>query len=108
MNDLVIQQEAPLSVAEIKAQVNTIQRVLRSVMKEGVHYGVIPGTQKRTLYKPGAEKIMVTFRLCGEPLIEDLSGPDEHRFRVVIRLTATDGRPVGYGVVFRSVMLRPH
>ena len=32
-------------------------------MKEDEHYGVIPGTQKPTLLKPGAEKLCLAFRL---------------------------------------------
>ena len=32
-----------------------MQAVVKEVMKEGEHYGVIPGTEKPTLLKPGAE-----------------------------------------------------
>jgi hypothetical protein len=53
-----------LSVADVVAQVEKIQLVVRAVMKEGVHYGIIPGTgDKPTLYKAGAEKLCLTFRL---------------------------------------------
>jgi hypothetical protein len=48
---------------DLVAQVATIQRVLEAVMKEDVHYGVIPGTEKPTLLKPGAEKLCLLFRL---------------------------------------------
>jgi hypothetical protein len=44
-----------------------IQEVMQAVMQEGYHYGVIPGTEKPTLLKPGAEKLTTTFRLA--PLI---------------------------------------
>jgi nitrite reductase/ring-hydroxylating ferredoxin subunit len=47
-------------------QVRKIQSVMAQVMKEGEHYGTIPGTQKPTLLKPGAEKLLLTFRFDPE------------------------------------------
>lgn len=44
-------------------QVALIQNAMKKVMKEGEHYGVIPGTPKPTLLKPGAEKLCLLFRL---------------------------------------------
>ncbi len=38
-----------------KSQLREMQAVVRDVMVEGEHYGMIPGTQKLTLLKPGAE-----------------------------------------------------
>lgn len=38
-----------------KSQLREMQSVVRDVMVEGEHYGMIPGTQKLTLLKPGAE-----------------------------------------------------
>ena len=98
MGALTEVQEQPLSIAEVKARVNTIQHILLEVMKEGVHYGVIPGTQKPSLFKAGAEKIMVSFRLCAEPEVEDLCTPDEIRYRVRTRITAANGSTVGWGL----------
>ena len=37
---------------------------MRRAMHDGEHYGVIPGTQKPTLLKPGAEKLCLLFRLA--------------------------------------------
>ena len=76
--------ERPYTGAEIKAQVNMIQEVMESVMKEGIHYGVIPGTGgKPTLLKPGSEKLNLTFRISPRVVIEDLSTPDEIHYRVI-------------------------
>lgn len=36
-------------------------RIIREALKEGTDYGVIPGTKKPTLYKPGAERINIAF-----------------------------------------------
>jgi hypothetical protein len=73
----------------IRAQVNLIQEVMQAVMKgpskdnpAGVHYGVIPGTPKPTLYKPGAEVLCTTFRIAPSYKIEDLSTPDYARYRI--------------------------
>jgi len=52
-----------LSINEIKAQIQKIQEVMRQVMQNGEHFGVIPGTNKPTLLKAGAEKLCLTFRL---------------------------------------------
>jgi hypothetical protein len=62
-----VKEMAPLTAQEIKSQVQLIQEVMQAVMQEGYHYGVIPGTEKPTLLKPGAEKLTTTFRLA--PLI---------------------------------------
>lgn len=86
------------SANEIRAQVNLIQEVMRSVMKQDVHYGIIPGCKTPSLYKPGAEKIMSTFRLAADPVVDDLCTDDAARFRVMVRLTSSSGVFVGAGV----------
>jgi len=98
-----------LSAVEMRNQVQAIQQVMEAVMKPGVHYGVIPGTSKRdedgkeltkpTLYKAGAEKILMTFRLGVDPEVQDLSTDDEARFRVKVKVfSILDGRLIGYGI----------
>lgn len=58
-------QRYELEVEDMIAQVQKIQQVMKQVMKEGEHYGVIPGTgTKPTLLKPGAEKLCLLFRLA--------------------------------------------
>ena len=51
------------SPEDVKNQISLIQRIMSDAMKEGEHFGVIPGCQKPTLLKPGAEKLGLTFRL---------------------------------------------
>lgn len=58
-----IATKSELDVADVVAQVQKIQGVMKSVMQENQHYGRIPGTPKPTLFKPGAEKLCLTFRL---------------------------------------------
>jgi hypothetical protein len=58
-------------------QVQLIQQVMEQAMKDGEHYGVIPGTQKPTLLKPGAEKLCLTFRMDPEyDIINQTQNPD--------------------------------
>ena len=49
-----------LDVDDVIHQVQKIQRVMEAVMKEGEHYGVIPGIDKPTLLKPGAGEASVS------------------------------------------------
>lgn len=89
-----------LSDKHIQARVNMIQGAIKHVFKKDVHYGIIPGTQKPTLYKPGAEQLLVMFRIASlEPKIEDISTPDCVRYRVTRGgASQADGRFLGAGV----------
>lgn len=94
-----IQAYEPLSAAQIKARVQLIQQVMKSVMKEGTHYGTIPGCKKPCLYKAGSEVLLVTFRIAVEPETEDLSTADEARFRVRVKgVQQESGILLGTGV----------
>ena len=66
-------------IEEIKRQVSLVQEVQKSVMQEGTHFGTIPGTNKPTLYKAGAEKLNLTFRLSPQYEVErtDFSPTEE-------------------------------
>ena len=98
MNDLIVHGQQALTAEEVKAQVIRIQQIMESVMKDGEHYGVIPGCgNKKTLLKPGAEKILSTFGIAVDPMVEDLSGTDEIRYRVKCNLTS-GGAFIGAGI----------
>jgi len=99
MTDLV-EYQMPLTAYQVKAQVQLIQEVMAAVMVKDVHYGTIPGTDKPTLYKPGSEKILSTFRIAAYPKeVEDLSTLDEIRYRVKVHgLSMDDGRLLGVGI----------
>lgn len=56
-------EDYAMPVESLKKQVNLIQQAMKSVMKKDEHYGVVPGTRKPTLLKPGAEKLCLLFRL---------------------------------------------
>ena len=58
----------PFGVIEIRQRIQAVQEVMRGVMKEGTHFGTIPGTPKPSLWKAGAEVLCLTFRLA--PILE--------------------------------------
>ena len=88
-----------LTAKQVRAQIQLIQQVMEAVMIKDVHYGVVPGCgNKPSLLKPGAEKIMATFRITCIPVVEDLSSPDEARYRVRAKMITRDGDTVGEGI----------
>jgi hypothetical protein len=87
-----------LTAADVRAQVNLMQDVMAEVMRDGTHYGTIPGTKAKSLWKAGAEKLMATFRLSGDPDTEDLSVNGEFHYRVKVRLATPSGQFIGAGI----------
>jgi len=87
-------------IDEIKTQVNLIQHVMKEVMREDEHFGVIPGCgDKPALLKPGAEKLMLTFRLSNDLEVETVDLPGLHReYRVKVTIYAPNGQRLGTGV----------
>jgi len=67
------------SVQDIVQKVQLVKQVMDAVMKDGTHYGVIPGTSdKPTLLKPGAETLSVLFRLDPQFLVETIDQGNGH------------------------------
>lgn len=95
-----VEEAGPLTADQLVARLRTIQDVMTRVMKEDQDYGTIPGTPKPCLYKPGAEKLCVTFRLApDDPIIEtihEFTGGIRYRVRVPIR--GSNGSLVAVGV----------
>lgn len=75
-NALVVQSEPVrdvLTVQEVVNQVQLIQQLMKTVLRDGEHYGRIPGCgPKPTLLKAGAEKLCLMFRLAAE--FQEVSG----------------------------------
>jgi len=87
------------AVAEIIEHVAIVQQVMRAVMKPDVHYGVIPGTDKPSLLKAGAELLCMVFRIADTYQVEDLSTVDTVRYRVTcIGTHQTTGTMLGTGM----------
>lgn len=81
----IVQATGRLSATEVVQHAMVVQEVMRAVMKQNVHFGVIPGTDKPTLYQPGADVLCMTFRIAAAFQVEDLSTADFIRYRVTCR-----------------------
>ena len=93
------QTSGRMAVADIISHVATVQEVMRAVMKKDVHFGIIPGTDKPTLYKPGAEVLCMAFRIADAYEVEDLSADGVVRYRVTcIGTHQTTGIVLGTGM----------
>lgn len=65
------------------------QNVVRTQMCKDVDYGVIPGTHKPSLYKPGAEKLLKMHGLSDRyEIVEKIEDWDKPLFRYLIKCTA--------------------
>ena len=98
---------APMGVKDLLTQVELIQNVMKSVMKDGQHYGKVPGCgDKPTLLKPGAEKLGFVFRLAPTFAVEERLLERGHReYRVTCKLQTIGGNVfVGDGVGVGSTM----
>ncbi len=93
-----------------------IQEVMAAVMKDGEHYGIVPGTEKRdregnitggkkSLFKSGAEKLCFTFGLSNKLDIKVDNLPSGHRdYTIVCNLFDRAGSLRGQGVGSCSTM----
>lgn len=90
---------AIMSVAAMTDRINAIQTVTRNKMITDVHYGIIPGTKKPTLYKAGSEMLLTMFQIGTQVSVEDLSDADRIKYRVIVTGVHTpSGRILGQGV----------
>lgn len=100
MNAIVELPQMPImSVAAMTDRINAIQQVTRNKMIENVHYGVIPGTKKPTLYKAGSEMLLTMFQIGTTVDVIDLSSEDRIKYRVIVTgMHTPSGRAIGQGV----------
>ena len=66
-----------LTAEELIQQSKKILQIKEKAMSEDVHYGIIPGCKKPSLWKAGAERLCKAFRL--EPQFETTSRDDPNR-----------------------------
>jgi len=67
-----------LSVEEILLQKAQLTELMKKVLKDKEHYGLIPSTTKKTLYKAGAEIVALCFGIHPEFVVERIDLPDGH------------------------------
>jgi len=56
----------PVSMEQMKGMLEAVEWCIRSVLKNDLDYGTVPGTNKPTLYKAGAEKLCALLGLSPE------------------------------------------
>lgn len=103
MNDSLITQRGIIGAANIdaaKEHFALFNQVKREVMKPEVHFGLIPGVKKPTLFQPGAQVLLKLFNLTHEiqethRTVDPLTGFVCYEYKVVI---SRDGFPVAEGV----------
>jgi len=94
-------EEYAMNLETVLRQVKLIQDVMEKTMKEGEHYGeAFEGAKKRSLLKPGAEKISTVFRLAPKYDIKKTDLPGGHReYELICSLYhIPTGQFVGQGV----------
>lgn len=88
-----------MSIATMTERINAIQQVTRAKMIDNVHYGIIPGTKKPTLYKAGSEMLLTMFQIGTNVDVIDLSNADRIKYRVVVTgIHTPSGRAIGQGI----------
>lgn len=102
MSEVAVQQSNSLSlidsvdinaVTNTLAKINQFQMIVQNTLKANHDYGVIPGTSKPTLLKPGAEKIQMLFGVTSEyEVTERIQDYDKgfFAFTVVCRIYKND------------------
>lgn len=69
-----------MQIEQAKQRYQALVELTKSVLREGIDYGTVPGTEKPSLHKPGAEKLTTFFGLRPEfeviEKIEDWTGAD--------------------------------
>jgi hypothetical protein len=107
-SDLVVQGASglALSVMDLKGRAALIKQVMTEVMRDGEHYGTIPGCgSKKVLYKTGGELLMLTFRLSNKTVPSWRDLPGGHReCEAMVEIFSADGSLLSTGVGLCSSM----
>ncbi len=101
-----VDQLNEMSVNSIVERKRKLVQVMESVMKDGEHYGKIPGTNKPTLLKAGAEVLATVFGLAPTFKITRTDFAGGHReYEITCTLThIPTGATLGEGVGSCSTM----
>ncbi|EME3582295.1 hypothetical protein QL848_002593 [Enterococcus faecium] len=97
--DMVMGADLDKVTKQLQAIAN-FQNVVQNNLKSGQDFGVIPGTNKPTLLKPGAEKIQMLFGVTSEyEEIERIQDYDNGFFAYTIKCTLSkDGMKITEGM----------
>lgn len=79
-------------VSTTMQKIGQFQAVVQKTLKQNHDFGIIPGTPKPTLLKPGAEKILMLMGLASEyEIMEQVQDYDKGFFAYTVRCTLTRG-----------------
>ncbi len=93
----VIDQVNLSELSSAMTRISEFQRLVQARLRSGLDYGVIPGTSKMTLLKPGAEKICMLLGLRSEFDIMDSARDFESGFfQYQVKCKLYWGRHVDY------------
>lgn len=71
-----------ITIAKLSEMMKTLRELQSDIMRENVHFGKVPGTDKPTLLKPGAELICKVFAMTptfeSVTSVEDWDGKDHN------------------------------
>lgn len=81
----------PLSTEELVAAHKAWVAVIQDVLEPGRDYGIVPGTDRPTLFKPGAERIALAGRF--KPDFEIVEAEVDHDREIRWKKRDRDGRP---------------
>ena len=90
----------PSHVQAMMTRINDMRSIVQKNLVEGHDYGKIPGCPKPSLWKPGAEKILILFGLTSEYEVMDKVQDYENGFFAftVRAFLSRNGQPVTQGV----------
>lgn len=96
----------PVQIADLVARVGFVREVMRQVMREGTHYGTIPGCgERKVLLKAGADVLRLAYGLTPEMTKEIIDLPGGHReVKAECRLYSQSHVCVGQGYGSCSTM----
>jgi hypothetical protein len=101
---LLTDEQLDVQIALLRRAQSAVDKVKRSLMVDGVHYGTIPGTNKPSLLKPGAEVLLDAFRLVPDYHVTQETGDGvatpfvSFTVRTTIHVGDATGAVVGVGI----------
>lgn len=96
-----------MGLNELKARANMVTEIKKQIMREGTHWGKVPGCgDKPTLLKNGAELLCMAFKLAPDAKVEIENLGNGHReYTVTTTLTSiATGVPIATGLGSCSTM----
>jgi hypothetical protein len=108
-NKMMVKQNQVISLLEsvdvsqvsgMLTKITQFQSIVKNTLNEGHDFGIIPGTFKPTLYKPGAEKILMLMGLTSEyDIIEKIDDYEKGVFAYTMKCTLyKNGQKITEGV----------